>query len=167
MTSLKTIYVLLSVISTALIYTINHILTTPRHMSVCDVNISNVVVKGSFCWSCSSVALHLFAVYKTLQNVDWSKRLLRDGCSYHDRSTSRFNTWQKKPTSPNRNQIENKDNDLFYLLAHILCFQTHLLARLTQKHEGICIEDFVVTICPQTIQKATGAQWKVMYSDKT
>lgn len=54
----------------------------------------NIYISKVFSWF-SKMALYLLAVFKTLQNTDWSKWLLRDGCSYHDRSTSMFNTWQK------------------------------------------------------------------------
>lgn len=53
-----------------------------------------IYISKVFSWF-SKMALYLLAVFKTLQNTDWSKWLLRDGCSYHDRSTSMFNTWQK------------------------------------------------------------------------
>lgn len=82
-------------------------------------------------WSCK-MASHLLVVFKGLQNIDWSKWLLRDGCSYHDRSTSMFNTWQKTLwvecilwLSPNKKlvQIEKKDNSSV-LITFTWCPQT-------------------------------------------
>ncbi len=73
-------------------------------------------------WSCN-MASHLLDIFKTLQNIDWSKWLLRDGCSYHDRSTSMFNTWQKTLwvecilwLSPNRKQRQFIGPYYFYFV---------------------------------------------------
>lgn len=90
-------------------------------------------------WSCK-MASHLLDVLKTLQNIDWSKWLLRDGCSYHDRSTSMFNTCQRTLwvecilwLSPNRNwsRLENKDNSSVHITLLFSRFMSlHNMVRL-------------------------------------